>query len=88
MDLVHDIDPLTDRRRGIDRLIPQGPDLVYAVVGGGIQLQHIQDRAVFNAQAGRALIAGLPFTGLWQFTARDRILAQVVLPVPRVPVNR
>ena len=59
MDLVHDIDPLTDRRRGIDRLIPQGPDLVYAVVGGGIQLQHIQDRAVFNAQAGRALIAGV-----------------------------
>ena len=24
----------------------------------------------------------------WQFTALAKILAQVVLPVPRVPVNR
>ena len=38
-------------------------------------------------QAGQAL-QGLPSTGCSQFTARARILAQVVLPVPRVPVNR
>ena len=38
-------------------------------------------------QAGQAL-QGLPSTGCWQFTARERILAQVVLPVPRVPVKR
>ena len=38
-------------------------------------------------QAGH-LLQGLPFSGCWQFTARARILAQVVLPVPRVPVNR
>ena len=87
MDLVHDIDPVFHVGRGVDGLVPQR-GLIHAVVGGRVQLQHIQDRAVFNAQAGRALIAGLPFTGLWQFTARDRILAQVVLPVPRVPVNR
>ena len=38
-------------------------------------------------QAGQTL-HGLPSTGFWQFTARARILAQVVFPVPRVPVNR
>ena len=31
---------------------------------------------------------GSPFTGCSQLTARARIFAQVVLPVPRVPVNR
>ena len=31
---------------------------------------------------------GLPSTGCSQFTARASSLAQVVLPVPRVPVNR
>ena len=38
-------------------------------------------------QAGQAL-QGLPSTGFSQLTARARILAQVVLPVPRVPVKR
>ena len=31
---------------------------------------------------------GSPFWGFRQFTARERILAQVVFPVPREPVNR
>ena len=31
---------------------------------------------------------GSPSLGCRQFTARARILAQVVLPVPREPVNR
>ena len=31
---------------------------------------------------------GLPFTGERQLTALARILAQVVLPVPREPQNR
>ena len=31
---------------------------------------------------------GLPWMGDWQLTALAKILAQVVLPVPRVPVNR
>ena len=31
---------------------------------------------------------GLPWTGDSQLTALAKILAQVVLPVPRVPVNR
>ena len=38
-------------------------------------------------QAGQAL-QGLPSWGRSQFTARASSLAQEVLPVPRVPVNR
>jgi len=34
------------------------------------------------------LLQGFPFSGFKQFTAFARILAQVVLPVPREPVNR
>ena len=38
-------------------------------------------------QEGQRL-QGLPSTGFSQLTALARILAQVVLPVPRVPVKR
>ena len=31
---------------------------------------------------------GLPFSGCWQLSALARIFAQVVLPVPLVPINR
>jgi hypothetical protein len=34
------------------------------------------------------LLQGLPLTGFSQFTARAKIFAQVVLPVPLVPVNK
>ena len=57
--LVHDVDPLFHRRGGVYRLVPQGSDLIHAVVGGGVQLQHVQDRPVLNTQAGRALVAGV-----------------------------
>ena len=59
MDLVHDIDPLFHVGGGVDGLVPQGADLVHAVVGGGVQLQHVQKAAVFDAQAGRAFVAGV-----------------------------
>ena len=59
MDLVHDIDPLLHIGGRVDGLVPQGPDLVHAVVGGGVQLQHIQKAAVFDAHAGGALAAGI-----------------------------
>ena len=88
VDLVHDVHPLAHRGGGVHRLVPEGADLVHPVVGGGVQLQHVQDGAVLDAQAGGQALQGLPSTGCSQFTARARILAQVVLPVPRVPVNR
>ena len=59
MDLVHDIDPLFYVGRGVDGLIPQGPDLIYAVIGGGVQLQNIQKAAAFQPQTARTLTAGV-----------------------------
>ena len=59
VNLVHDIHPLADCRRGVHRLVPQGADLIHAVVGGGIQLQYVKDGAVLNAQTGGALVAGV-----------------------------
>lgn len=59
MDLVHDVHPLADGGGRIDRLVPKSTDLVYAVIGGGVQLQHIHHRAVLNAPAGRTLVAGI-----------------------------
>ena len=60
VDLVHDIDPLPHMGGGVDGLVPQGPDLIHAVVGRRVQLQHVQERPVLNAQAGGALTAGVP----------------------------
>ena len=59
MDLVHDVDPLFYVGRGVDGLVPQGPDLVHAVVGGGVQLQNIQKAAAFQSQTAGALTAGV-----------------------------
>ena len=61
--LVHNVHPLFHRRRGVHRLVQDGADIVHAVVGGGVQLQHIQDGAVLNAQAGGAGIAGVAVLG-------------------------
>ena len=58
VDLVDDVHPLFHRRRGVYRLIQDGADVVHAVVGGGVQLQHVQHGAVFNAQTGIAAVAG------------------------------
>ena len=59
MDLVHDVDPLFYVGRGVDGLVPQGPDLIHAVVGGGVQLQNIQKAAAFQPQTAGALTAGV-----------------------------
>ena len=64
VDLVDDIHPVLHAGGGIDRLVPEGPDLVHAVVGGRVQLQHVQKAAVVDAQAGGALIAGVPIHGM------------------------
>ena len=59
MHLVDDIDALFHRRGGVGRLVPQGAHLIDAVVGGGVQLQHVQNGAVQNAAAGGTLVAGI-----------------------------
>ena len=60
MDLVHDVNALAHRRGGVHRLVPQGAHLIHAVVGGGVQFQHVQNGAVLNAKAGGAGVAWVP----------------------------
>ncbi|MPM70265.1 hypothetical protein SDC9_117219 [bioreactor metagenome] len=59
VDLVHNIDPLFYIGGGVDCLVPQGPNLIDAVVGRGVQLQYVQKRAIFNSQTAWTLIAGV-----------------------------
>ena len=62
--LVHDVHPLFHRGRGVHRLVQDGPDVVHPVVGGGVQLQHVQNGAVLNPHAGRAPVAGVAVPGI------------------------
>ena len=64
VNLVHNVDPLADVGGGVHRLVPEGPDLVHAVVGRGVQLQHVQEIPAVNAHTGRALPAGVPVPGV------------------------
>ena len=59
MYLVHDIHPLADLGGGIHRVVPQIPDIVHTVVGGGIDFQHIHAGTGVNGPAGLALVAGV-----------------------------
>jgi hypothetical protein len=65
---------------------PTPADIIHAAVRGGVKLQHVQNAAV-SIPAGGAFVAGIPKTGAWQFAALDSSLAQVVFPVPLVPVR-
>ena len=64
MHLVHDIHALTHGSRSIDCLIPQGAHLIHTVVGSGVQLQHIQNGAVLDPQAGGTGVAGISALGV------------------------
>ena len=60
VDLIHNVDPLFHIGGRINRLIPQCPHLIHAVVGGSVQLQHVQKAAVFDPLTAGALAAGIP----------------------------
>jgi len=57
--LVNDVDALFDLRRRVHRLIPQGAHAVHAVVGRGVHLRHVEERARLDAHARRAGVAGV-----------------------------
>ena len=59
MHLVDDIDALFYGRGREDGFLPQGADVVDAVVGGSVQLDHIEDRAIGDTAAGGAFSAGV-----------------------------
>ena len=52
VDLVHDIHPPAHGSGCIDRLVPEGPDLVHTIVGGRVQLHYVQNRTAVDAHAG------------------------------------
>ena len=64
MGLVDDIDPVFAHRRSEVGLVPEVPDIVHAVVAGGIDLQDIQHRAIINAPADFAFPAGVSVLGI------------------------
>ena len=45
MHLVDNVDPVLAAGGGVVDLLPQVADIVYAVVGGGVDLYHIVDGA-------------------------------------------
>ena len=55
--LVDDVHPLFQHGGGIDRFLTQCAHLIHAVVGGGVQLRHIQQHAAVDTPAGVALAA-------------------------------
>ena len=59
VDLVDDVDLVAADRRQIRDLIAQIADIVNAVVGRGVHLDNIHDRAGINALAHFALAAGV-----------------------------
>ena len=65
MDLVDDVDAFPDGRGGKHRLVPERADVVDAVVGGRVQLHHVQHRAVHYPAAGGTLAAGVAVHGMF-----------------------
>ena len=59
VDLIDDIDLVPAVGRGVNRLIPQRADVVDSGVGGGVDLDHIEDTARLQPTADLALAAGI-----------------------------
>ena len=87
VDLVEDVHLVAAGRR-VRRPLDQLPDVVDAVVAGGVQLVDVEAGARFDGQAGGAVPHGSPSTGASQLRTLARMRADEVLPVPRGPLNR
>ena len=64
MHLVDDIHPHFHLRRRINGVVPQVADVVYAVVGRGVDLQHVHAGAGIDGLAGFADVAGVTVVGI------------------------
>ena len=62
--LVDDVNALFHARGGKHGLLPQRADVLHAVVGGGVDLHHVEDAALVDAAAGGALAAGVAVHGV------------------------
>ena len=64
MHLVDDIHTLFDRNRRKHGLLAQLADVINAVVRCGVDLDDVHDASVLDAEAGRALAAGIAVHGV------------------------
>ena len=64
MHLVDDIYPHFHLRRRINGVVPQVADVVHAVVGRGVDLQHVHAGAGIDGLAGFADVAGVTVVGI------------------------
>ena len=63
--LIDDIDALFDTGGRENGFILQGPDVVDAVVGCGVELHHVKDASIQDAAAGGALVAWAAVHGVF-----------------------
>ena len=87
--LVEDVDLVAPGDRGVGDLLPQIADVVDRVVGRRVHLDHVQRGGARDRHARVALPARRRRSvRSTQFRQAARILAMLVLPVPREPTNR
>ena len=60
MHLIDDVHTHLHLRRCINDIIPQVTDIIYTIIGGCIDLQHIHTGAVINTAASLTAITGIP----------------------------
>ena len=61
---VYDIDTFFHHCRRKNSLLPQGTDIVHAVIGGRVQLHNVHHAALGNGPTGRAFTAGVAVDGM------------------------
>ena len=66
MNLVDDVYAFLQHGWGIDNLVPQVADVIYAVVAGSVDFQYVRGIAAVDGFARKATVAGIPV---------DRLLA-------------
>ena len=65
MHFVDYVNPFAHGRGGVNSLVAYSADVVDAVIGGGVDLDHVEDGARKYAAAGGALVAGLAADGVF-----------------------
>ena len=64
VDFIDDVDLVLGPDRGEDDFLGQPPDVVNAVMGGGVNLIDVHEGAVIGGQANLTGIARIPFLGI------------------------
>jgi hypothetical protein len=85
---VDDIDLEAAAGRRIDGVLEQLPHLIDLGIGRRVDLEQVDETSRIDFLAAEQVPQGVAVTPVSQFSALARMRASVVLPTPRVPVNR